>query len=309
MKPAFKAEALQEKFEKYGYIIVRNFISQQEIEYLWKIYDETKDIITDRSFYISQWTDKNEMKMKISNAVTSVIQSKAEEYLNGYTPVFGVFGVKHPKPDSAMYLHADWAHVDETLYRTVNIWCPLLQIDETNGSICLVKGSHRLFDYIRGVGLPDAFYRIGEKNLFPYLTDIYLNAGDVIMWDHRVIHGSRVNFSKGPRVAAVLNMRPVESKFYLYYGVPDMEPTAIEVYAPPANFFVANDSANDPELIKQTSQLEKTIDYRDPDVDENKLKKFLVDEFPGEFPQLEEKVEEKKVHKKESFLSKLFSTS
>ncbi len=76
MKPAFKAEALQEKFEKYGYIIVRNFISQQEIEYLWKIYDETKDIITDRSFYISQWTDKNEMKMKMKCLVLLMKQQQ-----------------------------------------------------------------------------------------------------------------------------------------------------------------------------------------------------------------------------------------
>ncbi len=309
MKPAFKADALQERFEKYGYIIIRNFISSDEIKYLWGVYNDTKDIITDRSFYISQWTDKNELKMKISDAVTSVIKNKAQEYLNGYVPVFGVFGVKHPKPDSAMYLHGDWAHVDETLFRTVNVWSPLLDIDKDNGAICLIKGSHRLFNYIRGVDIPDPFYKVGEKNLYPYVTDIYLNAGDAIMWDHRTVHGSRTNFSNGPRVAAVLNMRPAESTFYLYYGVPPMEPTAIEVYAPPADFFVANDSANNPELIKKASTYVESIEYQDTDVDEAKLKKFLVDEFPGEFPQFEEKAIEKPLQKKESFLSKLFSTS
>lgn len=304
MKRTFKADALQNQFEKYGYIIVRNFISPEEIKYLWSIYEETSNIITDRSFYISQWTNKNQMKQKISDAVTSVIKNKAEEYLNGYVPVFGVFGVKHPKPDSAMYLHGDWAHVDETLYRTVNIWCPLLDINEKNGAICLIKGSHRLFDYIRGVGMHDPFYKIGEKNLYPYVSDIYMNAGDVIMWDHRTIHGSRTNISNGPRVAAVLNMRPVESNFYLYYGVPSMKPTNIEVYAPPADFFVANDSANDPELIKQSSQFVKSIDYVDPDIDEAKLENFLITEFPGEFPELEKKLQP---NVRKSFLQKLFS--
>jgi len=298
MNRTFKADALQAQFEKYGYIIVRNFLTKEEIDGLWTVYDDNQKVVTDRSFYISQWSDNKEMKFKINDAVQKVLVPKAQQYLNNYDPVFAVFGVKHPQPDSAMYLHGDWTHVDETKFRTVNVWCPLQEITPTNGAVCLLKGSNRLFNYIRGAAIPDTFHHIGEKNLMPYLDDIYLNAGDALMWDHTIIHGSRTNTSDSPRVAAIVNMRPAESTFYLYFANPPENPKTIEVYAPPSDFFLTNDSANNPELVKQSSTFIEEIPYVDPKIDEKMLISFLAKEFPGEFPQIKKK--------KSSILSRLF---
>jgi ectoine hydroxylase-related dioxygenase (phytanoyl-CoA dioxygenase family) len=281
-KITFTRPDLQERFEKYGYIIVKNFLSPEEISHLWKVYHENEDVVSNRSFYISQWSDYREKKFKINDAVQKVLVPKAQTFLDDYTPVFAVMGVKHPKPDSAMYLHGDWTHVDESKFRTVNVWCPLLNITANNGAVCVIKGSNRLFNYIRGAAIPDAFHHIGEKKLDPYLTDIYLEAGDAIMWDHAIIHGSRVNVSKDTRVAAIVNMRPAASSFYLYFAEPPEQPDFIEVYEPPQDFFLTNDSANDPMLIKKASKFIERIPYQDPKVFELDLINFLQKEFPGE---------------------------
>jgi len=275
----FKKDEMQEHFEKFGYVIVKNFISEDKVDYLRGVYKETETVVEDRAFYISQWSDKKELKFKINNAVQEIFLPEAEKYLVDYEPVFGVFGVKLPKPDSAMYLHGDWSHVDETNFRTVNIWCPLLDINENNGAVCLIKGSNRIFDYIRGAAIPDAFHNFTQEDLQKYLSDIYLKKGDAIMWDHAIVHGSRVNKSPDTRVAAVLNMKPKAAKFYLYFANPPLAPSTIDVYEPPKNFFLTNDSANNPDLIKEASVLVEQIPYESPSVSKEEIESFLEKEF------------------------------
>jgi len=280
MKRTFIKSDHQTLFEKQGYIIVKNFISTEEIKYLRDIYEETQNVVQGKKFFISQWSDNKELKFKINDAVQKVILQKAQSFLDDYVPVFGVFGVKHPGKGSEMYLHGDWTHVDETKYRTVNVWTPLLDINRKNGAICLLKGSNRLFNFIRGAEIPDAFRNLGEKKLKPFLTDIYLEAGDAIMWDHCVIHGSRENSSKSTRVAAVLNLRPRDSEFYLFFASSKTNPEFIDVYKPPQDFFLQSDSANKPNLIKEASELIDRIPYVKPEISLNKVEEFLKNEFP-----------------------------
>jgi hypothetical protein len=287
MRQTFKSIEQQKQFEKYGYVIIKNFIDESEINFLKTIYSETKEVVANKKFYISQWSDNKDLKFKINDAVQKILLKKSQEFLIDYIPVFGVFGVKHPGEGSEMYLHGDWTHVDESKFRTVNVWSPLLDINKENGAICLLKGSNRLFNFIRGAGIPDAFWYLGEKKLQPYLTDIYLNAGDVIMWDHCIIHGSRVNESNETRVAAVLNMRPADSTFYLYFANPMNNPKQIDVFEPPADFFLEQDSANNPELIKKKSRFIKSMPYKKAIITKRELSIFLSETFANEFDKSE----------------------
>jgi hypothetical protein len=299
IKRTFNADDIEEKFVKYGFTIIRNFINKDEIEELRKVYEENRVKGDAKSFYVSHWIENGDSKKNIDLGLQKVLAPHAAKYLNNFIPVFAALSVKQPKPDSAMYLHQDWAHVDETQYRSLNFWVPLDGTDENNGAICLLKGSHRLFDYVRGVALPDTFRHIGSEKLQKYLTNIYLNPGDAVAWDHRVIHGSLTNISKNVRLAAVVNMRPAESEFLLFYTKPDGQCKEVEVYTPERDFFIAYDSINNPTDVEKTPML-RSYPYHDINVHEADLVNFLTSEFPGEFPQFETK-------KKESFFSKMFS--
>jgi len=276
---SFKDNELQERFEKFGYVTMKNFLDKETISHLHSIYEQTSNVVTDKSFFISQWSNKSDIKDKINREVQKALVPRAQKYLNNYEPVFAVFGVKHPKPDSNMYLHQDWSHVDETSFRTINVWCPLLDLTANHGPVQLIKGSHRLFDTWRGVDIPDSFLDIGAENLKPYLTDIILEAGDVLMWDHRIIHGSGINSSDTTRVAAIVNMRPKDAKFYLFYADSYKDVKEIEVFEPPADFFTANDSANEPGLVKERAVFCHHFPYEKLKVSEKQLSKFLDEEF------------------------------
>ncbi len=275
----FKDKGLDEEFEKFGYVIVKNFLDAETISHLRSVYHQNTDVVTDKSFFISQWSNKRALKDRINTEVQKALVPRAQKYLNDFEPVFAVFGVKHPKPDSNMYLHQDWAHVDETYFRTVNVWCPLLSLTSDHGPVHLIKGSHRLFDTWRGVDIPDSFLDIGAENLKPYLTEIILEAGDVIMWDHRIIHGSGVNKSDTTRVAAIVNMKPKDATFYLFYADSRTDTKKIEVFEPPADFFTANDSANEPELVKERALFRYRFPYEPLHVSEQQLRSFLSEEF------------------------------
>lgn len=277
--PTFKDNELQDRFEKFGYVIMKNFLDKETISHLNGIYEENADVVTDKSFFISQWSNKRDMKDRINKEVQKALVSRAQKYLNNYEPVFAVFGVKHPKPDSDMYLHQDWSHVDETYFRTVNVWCPLLTLTKNHGPVQLIKGSHRLFDTWRGVDIPDSFSNLETENLKPYLTDILLEAGDVIMWDHRIIHGSGTNKSDTSRVAAIVNMKPKDAKFYLFYADSYEDVQEIEVFEPPADFFTANDSANEPSLVKERALFCHHFPYKPLNITQKQLSDFLNDEF------------------------------
>ncbi|MCF8463364.1 MAG: phytanoyl-CoA dioxygenase family protein [Flavobacteriales bacterium] len=277
----FRDIALNKTFEKYGYVVLKRFLDEETILRLRQVYEENIDVVTDKAFYISQWSNKQDKKERINKAVQSALVARAQNYLNGYEPVFAVFGVKHPQQDSEMYLHQDWAHVDETYYRTVNVWCPLLDISKDRGPVHVINGSHRLFDTWRGVDIPDSFQEIGVDELKKYLTDILMEAGDVIMWDHRIIHGSGVNHSDVTRVAAIVNMKPTAAKFYLFYADSIENPKKIEVFEPSEDFFVSNDSANEPGLVKEKAIFIHQFPYCKPQVTEAVLQRFMLDEFPN----------------------------
>ena len=297
IKRTFNSDDIENRFAKYGYSIIRNFINKEEIKELHQVYEDNKIQNPNRSFYVSHWIEDGSSKKNIDLGLQKVLVPRAQSYLADFIPVFAALSVKYPAPDSAMHLHQDWAHVDEKKYRSLNFWVSLGDTNSENGAICLLKGSHRLFDSVRGVALPDTFKHIGSKNLEKFLTNIYLGPGDAVAWDHRVIHGSLVNKSNEIRLGAVINMRPAESDFLLFYTNPDANGEEVQVYTPEKDFFITYDSVNRPRDVESTPMLRK-YKYEDLNVKESDLVNFLTREFPGEFPEYE---------KKPSFFSKLFS--
>lgn len=285
IRRTFKADDMEARFERYGYTIIRRFIDTPSIEALKLLYEKNK-IDSDRSFYVSHWIEGGNFKKVIDEGIQQILYPFAKHYLLDYVPVFAALSVKHSKPDSAMHLHQDWAHVDEKRFRSVNVWVAVDETTPDNGAICLLKGSHRLFDDVRGVSTPDTFRYIGEEALQPYLTGIYLQPGDAVVWDHRVIHGSYTNRSGQLRLGAVINMRPADSEFVLYYMSPQKKSETIEVYSPTPDFFVSYDSVNHPEDVEK-QKLMFSYPYHDIHITQEKLDRFLQTEFPGEFPHIE----------------------
>lgn len=88
----------------------------------------------------------------------------------------------------------------EQAYSTLFCWCPLQDTDETNGAMQVLAGSHKLFPSMPMYGeepyfLP-AFHQIVDR-----MTTLHLKAGEALLFDESLIHGSLPNPSHRNRLA------------------------------------------------------------------------------------------------------------
>lgn len=108
---------------------------------------------------------------------------------------------KAPSSGSAVRLHQDLTYTDEERRRSWVLWVPLVAVDATTGPFSVVAGSHRWSTGVRPGG-PGA--RAAEA-VAPELTDraesIELRAGEALVWDAALLHGSAPNRGAAPRLA------------------------------------------------------------------------------------------------------------
>jgi hypothetical protein len=154
--------------------------------------------------------------------------------------------VKRPSADQAgkIHLHCDPTLLpDESRQRHLNIWAPLIDVDETSGALCVVPGSHKVFAPVHSFSIPSQFSQIADT-VMEHGRCVPMKAGDVLIFDNRMPHFSRQNLASIDRPAAVLSIVPSDSEFISLYGADESE-FPIEVYRQPHSWYENTDWIND----------------------------------------------------------------
>ncbi|MGN6696385.1 MAG: phytanoyl-CoA dioxygenase family protein [Aquihabitans sp.] len=123
--------------------------------------------------------------------------------------IFSAFVVKYPGDFSGMAPHDDRTFVDERTTRSVTVWIPLVDCgpDEDNGWIGVIPGSHRAGTGLSGTATPDWFAR-HRRVVTEHLVPVPARAGEAVVWDSRMVHGSPPNRSDQPRPVLVSALVP-----------------------------------------------------------------------------------------------------
>ena len=137
------------------------------------------------------------------------------------------FITKGRSGDSTIPVHLDWAIVDETRDRSVNVWIPLCDTHEANGALAVLPGSQRLPVTRRGTDTPPALAAPPEL-LQERMVVVPMRAGQAIVYDHRTIHGSASNTSGERRVAAVMSMVPAGTPLVHYIGHSELREVQVD---------------------------------------------------------------------------------
>jgi hypothetical protein len=160
-----------------------------------------------------------------------VLEPRIDAIANGYRYCFANFLVKTPRPASAgpgvgeVPLHQDICMIDESQFEALAVWCPLVDMDATNGCLAVVPGSHRFNDGPRGPRTPFPY-----RNLDPYFRprDVPMKAGSAIVYSPKLFHGSRPNRGRVARVAAGALLAPRDAPLRCYF--PDQALQRMEVF-------------------------------------------------------------------------------
>jgi ectoine hydroxylase-related dioxygenase (phytanoyl-CoA dioxygenase family) len=115
------------------------------------------------------------------------------------------------------------------------MWIPLIDVDENNGTITFVKGSHQFINTYRGAGTPEVYSHLLEVAT-PYLEPIPLKAGEAVFFFHNILHGSTYNHMPHARVCIGLTLTEKNAPLIFYHKAAEEETT--DVYAADDTFFL-----------------------------------------------------------------------
>lgn len=221
---------LQEAFDRDGLVAIP-FLDHPAVRHLREVFHRHVP-----AGFGSHYTSASEdvaYREATFEAIADAFAPAVDRTLRNLRPVVANFFAKEPGPDTAMVVHQDWTFVEEPERRSLNIWCPLEDATVENGTLRVLRGSHRTLDNRRGTsegagGLPSPFAGI-EAEVTEGLEPVELPAGWAIVNDHRLVHASGDNRSAALRLAASLTLVPADRPIVHHFGLGDGTVDLIEL--------------------------------------------------------------------------------
>lgn len=245
-----------EKLLKDGYAIIP-FLATDEVKDLTDFFYQTHTDINEGLTATAHNPDIN-FRQKINQKITSIFERASTENFVNIQPLGGTFMIKTKGESGKLYPHQDWNIVDEDLFRSFNVWVPLVDVSAANGSIQVLPGSHLWHKTFRGINIPPA-YASANDIIWKKMETVNMKAGEALIYDHRLLHASEVNYSEQHRLVIVYGIIPKGVEMRYYY----MNENRINEYACYPDFFLKGNPAGGPASLQKLREIEFTL----PDIE------------------------------------------
>lgn len=213
MRQILKNSEADADFKRDGYIVLPQFIDSDKRQYILQCFEKF-NLEKTSNIQLTNLVKDVEIKSQIHQLICSELMPQVRGILIDYEPVQGIFSNKPPHPDSAMCIHRDWSLVDESLYMSLSVWCLISGDSEMHGHMDVWPESHLENKTTRGRNFA---FEVDIAPLPKSKKTVYTKVGDVIIFDHRLVHSSGVNYSNSDRLATVLALIPKEADLLHYY--------------------------------------------------------------------------------------------
>lgn len=256
-KRIFLSDEHQKIFDRQGFIVVP-FLEAKEICILNQYFDELHPDTGQSGFYSGSYSNDYQYKKNASDKIVKVFTRAYQKYFTDYQPFGAAFLYKVPGVNSELAVHQDWTIVDEEENVALNCWVPLTNIDETNGALHIVPGTH--YEQTRTLRAPTIpFFFSGNDEIVEQASvPIYVRAGEAVILNQSVVHYSVPNRSTHVRKAITAGVKSAHAQMYFHYKVP--EKNELEVFAMDDDFLISfRDFATD---IHQRPYLGKSVGYK-----------------------------------------------
>ncbi|MEZ5321281.1 MAG: phytanoyl-CoA dioxygenase family protein [Microthrixaceae bacterium] len=226
---------LQQQFQQYGFVKFPLLLPHEvtQLQELWEMVRPPEI----EGIYSNIHDQPQEINTLVDQQITELFALHlpalmGDAWLGGAT-----FLVKGAGPNSASTPHQDWCNVDERRALSATLWCPLVDVDEHNGALQVLPGTHRLPPTVRSLDTPSVYLDFDDR-LEPWLTCVPAKAGEGVLYAHNLFHGSKPNLSGDVRVAAVSGVLPVGVTHLHYRRDPDRT-GSFETYEVERDFFLS----------------------------------------------------------------------
>ena len=241
-KRIFKDDDMQARFDKQGFLVVP-FISPAEVEQARALFEKMHpELPTDGGFVSGSYSSDINYKLTASNEIVKIFSAAYERTFTNYQPVGAAFLYKMPNQNSELAIHQDWTIVDEELYVALNCWVPLDDINETNGALHVVPGSHYpALHTLRAPTLP--FFFSGNDDIAIAAAEpMYVKAGEAVILNQSVMHYSPPNRSDKIRRAITAGVKSANAPMMFHYNDMQQNNGQLEVFEMPEEFLISFDN-------------------------------------------------------------------
>jgi ectoine hydroxylase-related dioxygenase (phytanoyl-CoA dioxygenase family) len=223
----FQDKLLQQQFNDNGYVVVP-FINESAVERLLTTY---KQFYPDgvKGFFSTTFANNKEHRAGVNEAIKKNCLDKIDIIFQDYKIMFSSFIVKAPDQSSELIMHQDMTLVDENKYSGVNIWCPLIDLNSTNGAIQLIPKSHRFYKTYRGSTLPDIYDNV-KTEIKSLMQPLYLKKGEAVIFDQSIIHYSPANLSNEERPVINTFITSKEARIQICYWDKNTYGNNVEIF-------------------------------------------------------------------------------
>jgi ectoine hydroxylase-related dioxygenase (phytanoyl-CoA dioxygenase family) len=249
--PVFRDPSLQQQFDAEGYIMIKGFLSQEEVAALKQAYfdllPESGGALTaDESDFKSKsaitydftFIDRNwEYKQKVFDVISAAFVQHYDPLLADYTPIIANF-IRKEEDGGEVPLHQNWAFVDEIKYTSVSIWVPLVPSNRMNGTLEIAPGSHKRFGQFRGPMVPWELEHIKQDIIEEFLVPMDAEAGDAVILDDSVVHYSNINRTDGLRLTIQLILVPKGVPSIHYHLDREVSPDEVRILEVDRDFYM-----------------------------------------------------------------------
>lgn len=233
-RPVFSDPALQAQFDRDGYVEVA-MLSADEVAALRKSLAELRP--SDRwapdgsgpamnSYHCSFLDSDVAYKRAAFDLLQATFAPVLARYLDNFRPLSANFYSK-PPARGRIPVHQNWPVLEDLDATSVTVWCPLVDVDVSNGALHVVPGSQKLVPHVEGPRSP-SFFAGFEEDLEDQLKPLPAAAGTGFIFDDSLVHGSPDNHSDSPRVAVQITCIPSEARPVFYYTASPKEFELVE---------------------------------------------------------------------------------
>lgn len=216
----FRDPALEARFRRDGVVVLDCCTPDEvaELRLIWHRFHPEEGRGFETDFEVAD----PEHRRSLEAAMAPWWRTKLDGLLNGYEVFLTSFLMKWPGEDSLLGLHQDWTYVDERRWRSVSFWLALDDASAAldNGPIHYVPGSHRWVDEFRGSRTPP-WYTDVVDDLQHRLVTVDVTAGQAVVMDNAVLHGSASNRSTRSRLAVAGAAAPRDAQLLHPVGLGD----------------------------------------------------------------------------------------
>ena len=241
-----KDKNLNNELIEKGYVKI-SLLSDEGVSFLLNKLDELKpdsefnsnsDYPEYSTFYASNYSQNVDFKKQVYNSLAKIFNPYIDKILDGYEMVAGGFFIKAV---GTGYLgpHQHFpTTIDLKNEKVLVLWCPLVDVDESNGTLQVLEGSHNIIPGTLPYRFPFPFTDF-EETIKQKSAALNVKAGECVIFDDKLIHWSEANNSNKPRIIAHTFCFPKKAQKIFCYYTPE-QPDEFEVFEIDRAFYKHN---------------------------------------------------------------------